>query len=429
MMGTTVETPILLLILILTLLFIIWACKMAPRLEVKVFIIVTGLSIFIYSGYGISYKEVKDMYIIKYVFALFFLYLPLLLLKKSSFSIKKQTSLDLFFESHGHLLKRLTLLYFIIVVMPMLYPRFRLFDVFSRGITIEDRYEYLNAVATDTIARICSMMATFIYPFFLANLVHIRFHRPKSVLPVVLFVLDICLGIMDACYIGRGGMIYSFVLLFFLWFCIKDGAFILTRMQITTLLVLAVCSLPLMYTYTYIRQGLSHDSMPFSVTVDLLFKSETDCPTYYDHILLSNDLKNQTPFSFLLWLVSLPIPSLIWPGKPSLANDAFTYSITGLHRTDIGYSSLVPSFLGEGFMYFGHQYYWLYAFIVGLILLLILRYLLKNRYLLFFALYLSVYSFSIGRAGATAVIPSFINGTLAVFLLDFLFIRRSKDLS
>lgn len=427
-MGYIVEPPILYLLIISTLVVVLCFLKMTKRFEVKLFVIISGLSVFIYSGYGISFFEVNNYYVIHYLIALVCLFIPFpIIFKQKAITNKEKSSLDMYIGNHGSTMKMIAIAYLIIVALPMFFPKFRFFDVFSRGITIEDRYEFINAIRTDAFKRLCITFSTFLKPFFFAYLLYVRYKIPKSKVPIILFALDVVIGVMDACYIGRGSMIYNFILLYFLWFCIKDGEFLISKRQALTLLIIAIGSLPFMYAYTFIRQGLSYESLPFFDTISLLVSSESGCPTFYDHILSSSVLDLQTPLAFILWLIFLPIPSLIWPNKPSLANDIFTYSITGLHKTDIGYSSLVPSFLGEGFMFFGEYYFWIYALITGFVFAVILRYLLKSRYMIFFVLYLCVCVFSIGRAGATAVIPTYINGTLSVFILDYFIFNRKNN--
>lgn len=394
--------------------------------KVRLAMILSAVSIFLYSGYGIAYPDVGNGFAYKYIVSVICLYFPFLLLFRRENPKVRISSLDTFFADHAGFLRGATILYFILILLPLFFPRFRLFDVLTKGISIEGIYDYLNTAREDMLGRSIDAITIFIKPFFLAYIMSLRLKDSRKAGPVLLFLLDILIGIMDACYIGRSAMVYDGLLLFFLIFCIKEGDFTITRKQVIILSAIIVGLIPFMYAYTFIRAGLSYDSLSFSESVRRLLASEADYPRYYEHILNSSELQGQTPLSFILWLVFLPIPSVIWPGKPSLSNDVFTYSITGLHRTDLGYSSLLPSYLGESFIYFGEWYYWVYAVLIGFILALILRYLCRSRYMILFVLYLAVRMLAIGRAGATAAVPLFINGSLSVFLLDYLVIRPSR---
>ncbi|MCF2660181.1 hypothetical protein JQM83_13445 [Parabacteroides distasonis] len=417
------------LVVLGTILVVKFVFYHVQDMRMRVPIALSAISIFIYSGYGIALDVVNDKYLYKYLIALFFFYLPfVLVLNKGTTrnSIRGQ-SMEKYLERHTGFLKGMSYIYLLLIIVPLIYPRFRMFDVFISGITIDGIYDYLNTAAGDPFSRFTAALALFIKPFFFAYITYLRITNPNCIKPYVLFLAEFMLGIMDSCYIGRSGMVYTALLLFFLVFCVKDGEFVITKKHILLILAVIVASIPFLYAYTFIRMGIETDIMSFSESLELLLASEATYPTYYDHISSSPVLQQaQSPISVILWLICLPIPSVLWPSKPTLANDVFTFSITGLHRTDYGYSSLLPSFLGESFMYFGGTFYWVFTFLVGMVFALTLKYLSQNRYMLIFMLLLAVRLTAAGRAGATAAIPSFVNGTIFVLLIDWFFTRIKK---
>lgn len=427
-MKLSIDYSVLACILISTIIIVLYVLKYVKDLRIRVAIILSAASIFIYSGYGIALDYVDNSYYIQYTVALLFFYLPFVILFKDKRQRPTSRSLDLFIDSHVGFLKKITWVYFILLILPLLFPRFRMFDVFYRGISIEDIYDYLNSSASDSFKRLLSTLTVFFKPFFYAYIIFLRKEKPKSFLPFTLFLLNLLIGIMDACYIGRSAIFYNLLLLFFLFFCIKDGEFTINKRQIVTIVAIITASVPFMYAYTFIRSGATAESLSFGDSLVLLLDQEANYPQYYDHILSSPVLQDsRSPIDVLLWLIFLPIPSVIWPSKPTLANDVFTYSITGLHRTDFGYSSLLPSFLGESFMYFGGHFFWVYTFIMGMVFALLLKYLSKSKYMTLFILVLAVRMTAVGRAGSTATIPLFVNGSLLVLILDFLIIKNKKN--
>lgn len=426
-MDLSVDYWFLSLIAIGTILIVLFALSRVKDLKIRVAIVLSAVSIFIYSGYGIALDYVDNKYLLKYLIALFFFYVPFVLIANKGAKKQGRRSMDAYFDRHHGALRSLAYIYLFLITVPLVFPRFRMFDVFISGITIDGIYDYLNAVAADPFSRLTTALSTFFSPFFFVYIAYVRLKNPKSLKPYILFMADFLIGIMDSCYVGRSEMVYTALLLFFLVFCFKDGKFKITRKQVLVLLCIMIVSVPFLWAYTFIRMGLTADTISFSDSMKLLLASEATYPQYYDHILSSQFLQQaQSPFAVILWLICLPIPSVLWPSKPTLSNDVFTFSITGLHRTDFGYSSLLPSFLGESFMYFGGSFYWVFTFLMGLVFASILKYLSKNQYMTFFMLLLAVRMTAVGRAGATAAIPSFVNGTLFILLMDWFVVRKSK---
>lgn len=419
---------IFLLVAIGTIVIVLFTFSNVKDVRARIAITLSALSIFLYSGYGIALKEVDNSYVYKYLIALFFFYLPFsLLFKNKSGSQIKGKRFENFLDSHPSFLKNATYVYLFLIIIPLIFPRFRLFNVFVSGITIEGIYDYYNASAADPFSRLTSSLAVFFRPFFYVYITFVRFKKPQSLTPLMLFLADVLIDIMDSCYIGRSAMVNRGLILFFLVFCIKNGEFRFTKKHGIAILSVIVALVPFFYAYTFIRSGADVEHVSFGESLELLIASEVTYPTYYDHILSSPVFEDPSPLSVLLWLIFLPVPSILWPSKPSLANDVFTYSITGLHRTDYGYSSLLPSFLGESFMYFGEHFYWVFTLLMGFVFALILKYLSNNKYMLLFMLALAVRLTAAGRAGATAAIPSFVNGVLFVLLVDWFVIRPQKN--
>lgn len=383
------------------------------------------LSIFIYSGLGISLPEVPNKFIVHFILSIICFCYPFYRLFGKSIDYDESCEwFDVFLEKRIHLIRFLFFTYLIFDIIPCVFPRFKLFDVLIYGISIIDIYDQYNATMDNSFLRLIDSLGTLICPFFYAYLAYLRINKPKSIIPILFLIINIYLGIARYSYVGRYKIAVDFLMLFMFIFCVRKEGFRITKKQIIVLLSVAVASIPFMYAYLFIRSGVGYDEISFSQSLTLLMESEVDYPKYYEHIVTSHVLEEESSISFLLWLICLPIPSVLWPGKPTLYNDVFTFSITGLHRADYGYSSLLPSYLGESLIYFGPYFFWLYALLIGFVFAYILKFILKNKYLVFFAVTLSLRLLTIGRAGATAALPSFINSSLILFIL-YLFTKNS----
>ena len=92
--------------------------------------------------------------------------------------------------------------------------------------------------------------------------------------------------------------------------------------------------------------------MSFGDIAKLIINSETYYPIYYDHIVNSSYRKSQTPLTFILWLIFLPIPSIIWSGKPTLARCIHVLSLQACNMGIMDIHLVCPPVMGESLMYF-----------------------------------------------------------------------------
>lgn len=416
---------IALLIIGLTIFVAFYYYKRIHGAIPKLALLFSLLSIFIYSGLGISLPEVPNKFIIHFILSIICFCYPFYKLFCNNIEYSESVAwFDSFVEKRIILVRFLFIISLVIDLIPCVYPRFKLFDVLTSGISIIDIYDQYNATMDNFFLRLIDAIGTLICPFFYAYLTYLKINKHRSIVPILFLIISIYLGIARYSYIGRYKIAVDFLMLFIFSFCIRKEGFRITKKQIIILLSIAVASIPFMYAYMFIRSGVGYDKISFSQSLALLMESEIDYPQYYEHIVSSRVLEDESALNFLLWLICLPIPSVLWPGKPTLHNDVFTFSITGLHRADYGYSSLLPSYLGEAMIYFGPYLFWLYALIIGFVFAYVLKFILKNKYLVFFAVTLSLRLLTIGRAGATAALPSFINSTLILFVL-YLFTNNS----
>ena len=75
-------------------------------------------------------------------------------------------------------------------------------------------------------------------------------------------------------------------------------------------------------------------------------------------------------------------------------------------------------------MFFGDKFFWIHALLLSFIIVVIIKYLLKNKILLFCVVYFCAFVVTIGRVGGTSFMPLLINGTISIVLLNFFVTKK-----
>lgn len=418
----------LLIISVWTFFLIFFTLRKLRDKRLKIMFTLLCLSIFVYSGYGIAYPEVDDQYLLPYIIFTGCFALPFLMKKNSvnEYYQEGTTSVDRFFESHISFLRICTLIYFSCLFIPLIYPEFKLFQIFQTGFSgLVGFYDLRVQYKSNALIGLVDTLRVFVLPFFFVYLTIIQEQKEKTRKPLILFLFSILFEYMRYAYMGRYQMVINALLIYVIIRCVKGYKFDIKIRQLAYICLGVILAIPFLYAFTFIRQGNSvEESGTFFDIAGLLIKSEAYYPIYYDHIISSPILKSQTPLTFILWLLFLPIPSAIWPNKPTLQSDAFTYSLTGMHYGDPGYSSSLTSVMGESFMYFGKDFYWVQALIMGFIMIYIIQYLIKHRSTNLLSLYLIVYVLAVGRGGAASYMSTIIFGALPIYIIDKFLVNK-----
>jgi len=410
---------VLLSLILMTVVVGFLTVRLLKPQRMKMMIIMMLFGVFCYSGYGIAFLEVDNRYIIKYFIFISCLCLPLIFKRKSFLEIQKDSGFDGFLNKHRRFVKSLAFTYLLLEFVPLVYPEVKLFNIFhGSGMSLENLWQDRWSYQENTLIRIIDAFAAFLLPFFLIYITQLQVAKENGKKSVCLFILFVLFKYMRYSYLGRYQMVIFAFIIFLLIFCVKGYKFVFTRKHFVILAAGALSIVPFLYAFTFIRMGMSADfGVSFFDLFGLLINSEAYYPVYYDIACYSPDLQSQTPITFFLWLLFLPIPSFIFPGKPTLEGDAFTYAVTGMSFGDNNFSSCLPSVLGESFMFFGHHFYWIEALVIGFVITISMKFLLRNRTMTFFSVYMIVYVLTLGRAGAASYMSTIINTILSVFLL------------
>lgn len=417
-----IEAQVLLLIILITILVSVFVVHRQKSPQIKLLIILMLSGVFFYSGYGISYRIVDNEYILKYILFIICLCLPLVLFnidnRNKSFEFSQ---LDIYLLNHKILVRNLAIAFLICYFIPLIYPEFKLFNALKNpGFSLENLWKDRWAYKENSVIVIVDAFKAFFQPFFFIYLTQLQVEKVKNRKVVLLYSSVILMLYMRYSYLGRYQMVVYGLIIYLLAFCVKGYSFKIAKKNIVIIISVILSLIPFLYAFTFIRQGQTANlGFSFGEVLGLLIDSEAYYPINYDIAAHSSALRGQTPMTFILWLIFLPIPSFVFPGKPTLQGDAFTYAVSGKSFGDANFSSSLPSVLGESFMFFGSDYYWIGSIIIGSVIFVVFRFLLRHRTLSFFTVYLVVFSLTLGRGGASSYMSTLINGSIAVFLLNF----------
>ena len=379
-------------------------------------------SLFLYSGFGISLKDVDNNYIIFYVIFMIFLFLPFSIIK-----IKENNSefsdFDKYILRKKKTIKGLSYFYLFLNFIPCIFPSFRLgniFQFFSPGNLI-DIFDTMTNVRNDIIYKLSNTLSLLFVPFFYIH-IGLLVKKNRRNVAVGLIIMDMLLNFCPTSYLGRGKlMIYSFFILFVLFPPIKNGEFV--KKTFIILLSFVVASVPILYFFVFFRLNQTVDTVSYGDILNELLLSEFTYPQYYD-IIMKHNMGLNGIIMMIFWIICLPIPSIIWASKPVIDKYAFTTMITGLQYGDRGFSILLPSALGESIQFGGIYFFWAYAFIVGFIYALFAKFFVQNKLLHFNLLYCIICCVELGRSGAGAILPFLINGNLSLLIMYYIYRRN-----
>lgn len=419
LLSYDIDSVALLILTIATVLVGAFSIYKVTNYRFRLLIAIMLFGVFFYSGYGISYTEVDNDYISKYIIFIICLCVPFLVANKTIKESEEYSILDNFVIKNQGIVKKLAFLFLVCYFIPLVYPEFKLFNIFSGSLfSLENLWEDRWSYRENSLILMIDAFKIFLQPFFFIYLTLLQEKGTKKHVVVLLYFSTVLMLYTRYSYLGRYQIMVYGLILFLLSVSVRGYNFEIKKKHILTIIGVVLSLIPFLYAFTFIRQGTSVDSaLSFSDIASLLIDSEAYYPTYYDTCLHSTALQNQTPLTFILWLIFLPIPSFLFPGKPTLQGDAFTYAVTGKSFGDANFSSALPSVLGESFMYFG-DYYWVEALIIGFVSLVVIRYMLKSKTLTFYSIYMIVFVLTLGRGGGSSYLSTLISGSVSLIVLN-----------
>lgn len=425
---------LLFLITILTIIIILLSFLFTKHKVERLYIVLMILSIYIYSGVGISIEIVNDNYIIKYLTlqisiatTMGFIFMLFKKVKKNPSKRKSYNALNL--DKFSKILNLVTIIFYFTYLVYLLVPEFRLFEVLNPPLPslsqIFSKRLLYNSISIITFFDTLNIL---IKPLFLINLYRlITNNKIKKLL--ILYLLWVYLDYLKFGYLGRNEILTYFIFISLIFIVARPNlGFKIKKKTIFLIAFTFAIFIPLFFAYEDYRISGVFKLDSFYHSMINLFQSETYYPVYYEQIAWSTSIIRGV--DYLKWLLFLPIPTFFWASKFSInINSIFTKLITGKSIGDAAYTVVLPSFMGESILVWGNQVYFFHGVLIAMLIsFLVLFY---NRYKSFtlINLYFLSQIIFIGRAGSQFFLSSVINSSLLIFLLVLLYSLFYKNIS
>lgn len=416
-----------LLIAALTM-FILLLTFRRERVGTKLLFSFLFLTTFIYSGVGIAYESVNDKYILSYVLfcaglslAVRFIFRTRIIMGKSKSYIDKTSFNGFDFDYNNQVVTILAVLFMLTNGIHLIVPTFNLMKLFQPGLpTSVMIYARRAAANSNIILRLSSTINIFCLPFFcmyLKKLVDLR----KKWVAIILVFFWMYLEYLQYDYLSR----YRMLVLIGFAFCIgafvyPDGIIIVKKYVVISAAAF-ILLVPFLNAYVAIRSGHTFEIQTIGKAIQSLLESEILYPQYYD--TCASLYGSESIMNFILWLICLPIPSVLFPNKPTVTIAYnFTYAVSGLkYGAQAYYSSNLPSVVGEGIILWGPWMVFFHGLVIGLFIGAYFKFIRKYKSLSVLNLYMILMILTIGRGGASSYMSTLINGTFAMLLWGYAF--------
>lgn len=420
------------LIIFGTLIVVLYFCRRAP-IELKLIYTILAASIALYSGLGISYIDVNDKYIFDYFVFLIVLFCSIKAVYKSkvrfvfgkkewnsqkqSLSVEIDNSLD----KMEKLITFLAIIYILSMLFYMVYPTNRLASLLNiSNFTSHGIHARRAEFEANTLLKLSDAIGTAVQPFFFVFLYNCATGKLRKKIIGFLFS-----GMWCALVFGKYNYLSRYQLMiflgfFFLYFSIcQYGKITVDKKMIVLCVIVAIVIIPFLVSFVDIRLGRTATKMGLGDSFMTLIDGECGYPKYYDACVDNSGLVN--PGMYILWLIFLPIPSVIWPGKPVVqVAYSFTSLFTTMSITDEAYYNLLPSIVGESLLIFGEWFFWIEAIILGCVIGIYFKFFLQSEKLSVLTAYMILMLATIGRGGSQSYFGVVINGSIILMIFIYL---------
>lgn len=385
------------------------------------------LTFVFYAGPSVSIIGLEQQYVVRYFVAIIALPLFYLIFRRMFVSIGV-LSVDALAGFYNQICAKrwfnfIFLVYAFLCMIPLVHPNFRLESIFlppAPDLTKAFGARF-DGSEKDFVIRMGETFKNLLYPFLLIGFFKFR----KRIYLILLYQFFIFyLEYLDSEYISRGEfllMIFPFLMYFWFYFPSKRRIFLL-------LFSISFPSLLIFFGfYEYLRLGLDVDfSVSYANILEKVFENETAFPVEFGLPLLhSGERINFT--SFLVWIVTLPVPKFIFGDIAGARINAEVSSIIlGLDPNQHGFYIVLPGLIAESVYVWGEYLFFMHFVFISLVVALFSAIFSRSRGLFF--VYVS-FSFLIAyngnRGGLSSFLPAVVNGLFLLYLiLLFRLLRR-----
>lgn len=411
-----------------------------PQNTRRVYYLFSIISIFIFSGFGLSYNEIGQEFLGEYIIfsTVFSISLYLILRKPTEKNnviryvskkiidpIKQDPSKNK--PKNNTFFIICTALFYLTFLIFLVVPEVRISQLWNPpSATVIGGYDRINLVQNIAVLDIAVMIRTLLLPFFMVYIYNLK-RRGRRFKVFALILFWVYLNFLSQIYIGRYELVVYLIFLFVLITSKKDDELFISKKQFSIICVVFVLSIPALVSYQYSRIGLTMQNLTFAQASKELMGIELQFPSYYPSIVaLSGRI---SILKYFLWILLLPIPSFILPSKGELTiqiNRIFSSFILGVNYGDTGYYGLVPSILGEAILLYNQYFFWIHAIFLAVMLGNICKLLEKIPELSILNLYFAINVFAIARGGTQGYFGMVINSLIFYILFRWIVVGSKK---
>jgi len=429
----------LILMVVINCGLILITYRKIPQNTSQVYYLFSIISIFIFSGFGISYNEIGQEFLVEYIiFSSVFTITFYIAIRSTKKKNKKSFISDKFINSikiditndkrkNNNFYVICTVLFYLTFFIFLVVPEVRISQLWNPpNSTVIGGYERINLTQNNVILDIATMFRTLLLPFFMVYLYDLK-NRGKNSKIFLLVMLWIYLYFLSQIYISRYEMIVLLVFLFVLITSKKNNGFRISKNQLIIIAFVFVLSIPALLSYQYSRSGFALQNLTFGQACSELMGIELQFPRFYPSTVALSD--KVSLIKYILWFILLPIPSFLLPSKGDitiLINRVFSSYILGLDYGNAGYYGLLPSILGEAILIYNQYFFWIHAIFLAIMLAKLCKILEKIPELGVLNLYFAINVFTIPRGGTQGYFGMVINSLVFYIFFRWIVIGYKK---
>lgn len=430
------------IVVLLVIFNIIPAFFLYKKLRVgikQIYFIFSIISIFLFSGVGISYKHIDDRFLLQYlIFSVLYIITLYIVLKYDFRKLKtknkaideKHHSLSSYISSRGNNIKYswffniATAMYLLTFIVFLLVPVMRIQHLWNPpASSLLGIFDTREMFQSNIILNNAQTLRTFLFPFFMIRL-YILKSQGKTIKGILLITVWIYLDYLSVLYMGRYMMVVYVLFLFFYIIADSECNINLKKKHFIMILVGFFISLPLFAAYQFSRLGTSIGKIDLLESINIL-SSEAMFPMYYNTATKISEFVS--PISYYLWFLVLPIPFITNKHEISaLINRVFSEYVLGVKYASSGYYVLLPSLFGEALIIYNEYFYWIHAIFLAFVIGNLCKLVIKNKELGILNIYFAVNIFWLARGGSQSYLGNYINSLIIYILIKYLLKRINK---
>ncbi len=304
--------------------------------------------------------------------------------------------------------------FLVVLMFGLVYPEFVIDRLWSPPtLSLGELWNEGVTRQLDAFEMVTQNVQVLLFPLFLIALNRYRRAIPTTVLLIVLpYYIDFCRNQ----YMPRSAILAILVLILVpMWF--EYPAY--RKLILICGVALAPLLLAVMYVWAASRLTgeVADVDLPLWQMASELIIGETNFPIFSASIFdLDHSLDT---VNYLLWVIALPLPRVLFPDKPTIqVGFDIAEILGGLAPGESGFSVILTGPVTESVYIFGKSLFWLQATLIGGMAGFASHVSSRNRRCVYVYAYL-LYSFSyvFARAGAGGLLPIALNQFFSFYLL------------